>query len=288
MNAADFHSARKFAPTPAARVAYLERGAGPAAALLVHGFPLCSYQWRGVIDDLAPMRRCIAPDLMGLGYTEPAAGADPSFAAQARMLASLLDTLKIDQVDIVANDTGAGISQVFAASFPERVRTLTLTNCEVHDLWPTPMLEPFFEALKSGVVIDSVKAMASDAATAQQLFAPTYENPATLDAEACAVYFTPIAASAARGECLRGFGDALKNRNQMVELAPRLRALKSPAQVIWGEADTAFNTAASLKWLRENLGGIRRIMSVPRAKLFFPEEHPRLLATVVREFWESN
>jgi haloalkane dehalogenase len=288
MNAAEFHSARKFAATPAARVAYLERGAGPPAALLVHGFPLCSYQWRDVIDDLAAVRRCVAPDLMGLGYTEPTAGADVSFVAQAETLVRLLDALKIDKVDIVGNDTGGAISQVFLARFPERVRTLTLTNCEVHDLWPTAMLEPFFAALKSGAVVESLKAMAGDAAMAQQLFAPTYEDSTTLDAESCAVYFKPIGTPAERAECLRGFGDALKNRDQMVELAPRLRALKAPAQVIWGDADTAFDTAASLKWLRENLGGVRRIVSVPRAKLFFPEEHPRLLATLLREFWENN
>jgi haloalkane dehalogenase len=288
MNAAEFHSARKFAETPNARVAYLEGGAGPAAALLLHGFPLCGYQWRHVIDDLAPVRRCIAPDLMGLGYTEPAAGADISFRAQAETLAALLDAIRIDKVDILANDSGGGIGQVFAATYPERVRTLTLTNCEVHDLWPTAMLEPFFAALKSGAVGESLKAMAGDAAMAQHLFAPTYENSGCLDAESCAVYFTPFGATPARGELLRGFGDAIKNHDQMVELAPRLRALKVPAQVIWGEADTAFDTAASLKWLRENLSGVRRIVRVPRARLFFPEEHPRLLATMVREFWESN
>jgi pimeloyl-ACP methyl ester carboxylesterase len=135
------------------------------------------------------------------------------------------------------------------------------------------------------------QALAAMAATntdlAQAQFASTYENPATLDADACSTYFAPLAAPQ-RGELLRGFGDALKNRDQMIALAPRLHALKAPAQVIWGDADTAFNTAGSLKWLRENLGEVRRIVTVPRAKLFFPEEHPRLLATLVREFWESN
>ena len=288
MNAAEFNSARKFTQTQNARVAYIERGEGPEAALLLHGFPLCGYQWRDVIDDLASMRRCIAPDLLGLGYTEPAGGADISFAGQARMLAALLDALKIDRVDIVGNDTGAGISQVFAATYPERVRSLTLTNCEVHDLWPTPMLEPVFAALAAGTVGQALAAMAAaNTEVAQAQFAATYENPATLDAEACSIYFAPLAAPQ-RGELLRGFGDALKNRDQMIALAPRLRALKGPAQVIWGEADTAFDTAGSLKWLRENLGGVRRIVRVPRAKLFFPEEHPRLLATMVREFWENN
>lgn len=287
MTLEEFHSARKFAATPNARVAYVERGTGPAA-LLLHAFPLCGFQWRDVIEDLAPLRRCIAPDLMGLGYTEVAAGADISFTAQAETLARLLDALGIDEADVVGNDTGGGISQVFAAIHPDRVRTLTLTNCEVDALWPTPMLEPLFAAIASGLSDDMMKAMAADLDTARAQLAPVYESVDWLTPEIGQVYFGPLAATPERAAALRGFGDALRNRDQMVALAPRLRASTRPAQVIWGEADTAFDGAASLRWLRVNLGGVRRIVSVPRAKLFFPEEHPRLLSTLVREFWESN
>ncbi len=134
---------------------------------MVHAFPLCGFQWRDVIEDLAPIRRCIAPDMMGLGYSEVAAGADISFSAQAATLARLLDTLSIDKVDLVGNDSGGGVSQVFAATFPNRVRTLSLTNCEVNDLWPTPMIEPLFAALSAGLANEMLKAMASDVAVAR-------------------------------------------------------------------------------------------------------------------------
>ncbi len=287
MNAAEFHSMRKFAETPNARVAYFERGSGPVA-LLVHGFPLCGFQWRDVIEDLAPVRRCIAPDMLGLGYSEVAAGSDISFAAQAATIAKLLDALDIDKVDLVGNDSGGGVSQVFAASFPDRVRTLSLTDCEVNDLWPTPTIEPLFAALSAGLAGEMMKSMASDVAVARAQLAQVYENLDWMTPEIAQIYFGPLVATKERAELLRGFGAALKNRDQMVALAPRLRESKIPAQVIWGEADTAFDTAGSLKWLRDNLGGMRRIVTVPRAKLFFPEEHPRLLSTMLREFWENN
>jgi pimeloyl-ACP methyl ester carboxylesterase len=287
MNPTEFHSARKFATTPTAKTAYFELGSGPAA-LLLHAFPLCSFQWRDVMPDLAPIRRCIAPDMMGLGYSEVAAGADISFTAQAAMLARMLDALRIDRVDVVGNDSGGGISQVFAATYPHRVRTLTLTNCEVNDLWPTPMLEPIFAALAGGMAGKMMTAMASDIAIARQQLAPVYESVDWLTPEIAQTYFEPLGATKERAELLRGFGAALKNRDQMVALAPQLRESKIPAQVIWGEADTAFDTAGSLKWLRGNLGSTRRIVIVPRAKLLFPEEHPRLLSTLLREFWENN
>ena len=287
MNSAEFHSARKFAVTPTARVAYIEQGSGPAA-LLLHAFPLCGFQWRDAISDLAPIRRCIAPDLMGLGYSEAAAGADISFTAQAAMLAKMLDALGIDKVDLCGNDTGGGISQVFAATYSDRVRTLTLTNCEVNDLWPTPMLEPLFAALAGGMAGQMMTLMASDVAIARERLAPVYESVDWLTPEIAQTYFGPLAATKERAELLRGFGAAQKNRDQMVALAPRLRESKIPALVIWGEADTAFDTPGSLKWLRGNLGSVRRIVVVPRAKLLFPEEHPRLLSTLLRNFWEND
>ena len=51
-------------------------------------------------------RRCIAIDLMGLGFTEIAASQDVSFTAQAQMIAEVLDALGIDKIDLIANDCG--------------------------------------------------------------------------------------------------------------------------------------------------------------------------------------
>jgi pimeloyl-ACP methyl ester carboxylesterase len=144
MNAATFHQQRRFVETSCGRIAYIEQGAG-LAALFLHGLPLCSYQWRSAIAELASARRCIALDEMGLGYTEIAVGQDVSFAAQAQMIAAFLDAANIDRIDLLGNDTGAGISQIFAARYPTRVRTLTLTNCEVYDLWPNTLLTGFYE-----------------------------------------------------------------------------------------------------------------------------------------------
>jgi haloalkane dehalogenase len=69
MHASEFHATRRFAETPFGRIAYIERGSGDPA-LFVHGVPLNGFHWRGVIHHLAEHRRCIAPDLMGLGYSE--------------------------------------------------------------------------------------------------------------------------------------------------------------------------------------------------------------------------
>src|SRR5215472_15193755 len=83
---------RKFAELSMSRVAYVEHGRGPAA-LFIHGYPLNSFQWRGALERLHTHRRCIAPDLMGMGFTETPEHQEISPLTQADMLAALLDTL---------------------------------------------------------------------------------------------------------------------------------------------------------------------------------------------------
>jgi pimeloyl-ACP methyl ester carboxylesterase len=287
MTPAEFHSSRKFADTSFGRIAYIEQGSGPTT-LFLHGLPLCGYEWRGVIADLAPARRCIALDEMGLGYTEVATGQDVSFAAQARMIAAFLDATDIDRVDLVGNDTGGGIGQIFAATYPARVRTLTLTNCEVYDLWPNKLLTGFYAGVASGAVPQALKTMLSDVALAhQQLGAIVYEDVEVFTPENVQLYLTPIVSSDGRTKQFQQLCDWQKNRPQLMEVASKLKASQIPAQIIWGEADPVFDMQPSVNWLKTNLGGLKKVTMVPRAKLFFPEEHPRLLSVLLNEFWNT-
>ena len=73
------------------------------------------------------------------------------------MLTEFLDALEIDQVDLVGNDSGGGIAQIFAALYPERVRSLTLTNCDTHDNWPPEAFKPFLEMAAAGGLRDALE-----------------------------------------------------------------------------------------------------------------------------------
>jgi len=122
--------------------------------------------------------------------------------------------------------------------------------------------------------------------TAAQL-AAAYENPESLSTESLEVYFDPFVDSEQRREQLKGFSEAERNRDQLVAAAKGLHASQIPAQVLWGDADTAFDTPASIEWLKSNLGGLRKVITIPKAKLFWPEEHPRLLTVLLKEFWSG-
>src|ERR1700716_4539025 len=123
IDAKTFDASRRFVDVPISRVAYVERGHGPAA-LFVHGYPLNGFQWRGALERLQAHRRCIAPDVMGMGHTQTPEGQRISPEIQATMLAMLLDSLHVDAVDLVASDSGGLVAQLFLAKYPRRVKTL--------------------------------------------------------------------------------------------------------------------------------------------------------------------
>src|SRR6202171_815725 len=135
--------------TPSGRISYASAGSGPVA-LFVHGVVLNKHLWRHQLSGLSDIRRCIAVDLLAHGDTEIEPNQDVSVTANANMLREVLDALRIDQVDLVGNDSGGGIAQIFVALNPNRVRSLTLTNCDTHDNWPPEAFKPFVDMVEAG------------------------------------------------------------------------------------------------------------------------------------------
>ncbi len=86
-------------------MAYVEVGEGDPIVLL-HVNPTSSYLWRDVIPHLEGLGRCIAPDLVGMGDSDPLPDPGPmrySFAEHRRHLDALLDQLGVtDRVTLVA------------------------------------------------------------------------------------------------------------------------------------------------------------------------------------------
>ena len=125
-------------------ISYLDIGTGPVA-LFVHGVATNAYLWRNVIDGLASgtsQRRCIALDLPLHGQSPVTPGQDLSVAGLGSVVEDFCDALGLDGIDLVANDTGGAIAQVFAARHPQRLATFTLTNCDVSDNLPPEAFQP--------------------------------------------------------------------------------------------------------------------------------------------------
>lgn len=289
LNAVSYHAMRRYATTPFGRIAYVERGAG-RAALFLHGFPLNGFQWRGALERLSPLRRCVAPDFLALGYTEVADGQSVAPDAQVAMLANLLDVLGISAVDLIANDSGGAVAQLFLVRHPERVRTLLLTNCDVETDSPPPALAPVIELAHAGTFPDAWLApWVADKELARSpkgLGGLTYTFPTNPTDEAIDYYLGPLVSSWERKALVNAYAIGLE-RNPLAGIEAALRRSTVPTRVVWGTGDPIFSSA-SPDYLDRTLGNSRGVRRVPGAKLFFPEEFPDLIAEEARGLWGAR
>ncbi len=153
VDAMRFTAMRRFARLSMGDVAYAEQGSG-RAVLLLHGFPLNSFQWRAVIARLAPHARCIAPDFLGMGHSVAAPGQAVGPAAQADMLVSLLDALGVASADVIANDSGCAVAQLLMVRHTARVRSMLLTNGDTELQCPPQAMTLVIELARRGRFVD--------------------------------------------------------------------------------------------------------------------------------------
>ena len=87
--------------------------------------------------------RCIVPDLpLGSHRAPMKPDADLSPPGLARIVAGFMEALDLEDVTLVANDTGGAISQITAAHHPERIGRLLLTNCDAFENFLPPAFRP--------------------------------------------------------------------------------------------------------------------------------------------------
>jgi pimeloyl-ACP methyl ester carboxylesterase len=289
MTPAELATHRRIVATPLGDVAVVDVGGddGRPAALFVHGVFLNSSLWSGVIDGVRDMRRCVAVDLPGHGAT-PVGDHDLSIDGHAMMLAAVCDAVGLDQVDVVANDSGGAFAQAFAAHHPDRLRTLTLTNCDVHTNLPPEAFAPIVALAEAGQLADVIAPVFANPAAAREpgALGTGFEHPETLTDDELHAYIDPILERPDAAKDLERFIVAMRVED-LVGLEPELKALDVPTLIVWGTGDQFFGLEWAY-WLRDTIPGVTEVVEIEGAKLFFPHERPGDLVPHLRRHWESH
>ena len=269
MDSTQFAASKAFVDTPSGRIAYVERGEGPVA-LFVHGVLVNSWIWRHQLDAFSDIRRCIAIDLLGHGGTQVSATQDLSSGAQAVMLGQVLDALGIDRVDLIGNDGGGGVSQIFAANNPHRIRSLTLTDCDTHDNWPPVAFQGFVDMCAAGGLRGTLAAMLADKAVFREGLAAAYQDAAAVSDDTIEAYLRPYFSPTDRVGELERFVAAF-DCAQTKAIEGKLREIDAPTLIVWGTDDVFFDVKWA-HWLADRIPGTRRTVELQGGRLFFFEE----------------
>lgn len=100
------------------------RGAAGQPVLLLHEVPGSSAETRDLASQLSADRLTVAPDLPGLGESQPLPY--PSLGAYVTLLGEVLEQLGLPAVDVVARGLATPFAIALAAHRPQHVRRLVL------------------------------------------------------------------------------------------------------------------------------------------------------------------
>jgi pimeloyl-ACP methyl ester carboxylesterase len=215
--------------------------AGPdtgTPVVLVHGFSVPYFIWDPTFEALRSAgRRVLRYDLFGRGYSDRP-HVHYSIDLFVHQLSSLVDALKIQQVDLVGLSMGGAIAAAFTVRYPTRVRQLALIDPVGTEAMP---LNVFYKvALIPGISEIILGLLGTDKMV--ESLAGDFFDPSEVE-RFRSRYRTQMQ--------FRGFQRAIVStlRNKAVAGSPRtfeqLGRLNTPVLLIWGREDRTLPIAQS-------------------------------------------
>lgn len=230
------------------------------------------------------MRRCIAVDLPLHGQSPARPGQQLTIGAFADVLAEFITSLGLWEIDLVGHDTGGAIAQILAARCPQRLRTLTLANCETQDNIPPAAMASTVQLARAGQLVAAAPAIIGNPVAARALFETGYQNPEFLTTDLVEAFLDPVLGtreSAARfQELIANLGPA-----ELLESEPALRRLDVPTLIVWATNDEFFDLKWAY-WLQGEIPAAYQVIEMTGAKLFFPHENAAELAPHIQRHWD--
>lgn len=118
----------KYVEVLGSKMAYVDEGVSKGTepvTLFLHGNPTSSFLWRNIIPHVSPYTRCVAPDLIGFGYSDKP---DLPYRVEdhARYLQTFIEALHLTEVVLVLHDWGSALGLDWARRHSTQVKGLAL------------------------------------------------------------------------------------------------------------------------------------------------------------------
>lgn len=269
---------------PQGTIRYREQGPpdGPAV-VFVHGFLVDGTLWDEVAAPLAARGfRTIQPDLpLGSHRIPIGPGAERSPRGVARLIASLLDALELQDATLVGNDTGGALVQFTLDTDASRVGRVVLTNCDAFETFPPRPFDLILHAARHPALF---RALLQPMRLAALRHSPLglgllVERP--LDPARTWAWFEPYLQDAAIRSDTAAFCRAI-DPPELAGVATRLRRFDGPALLCWAPADRFFTIE-----LGRRLAACfadARLVEIPDARTVVPHDQPLRLAEEIASF----
>ena len=266
---------------PQGTINYSESGEGPPI-VFVHGLLVNRLLWRKVTPLLEDRFRCIVPDLpLGSHRTPMSPDADLSPPGLARLIADFLEAMELEDVVLVANDTGGAISQITAANHPERIGRLVLTNCDAFENFLPPAFRPLQWAAKVPGMLTGMMAGMRFAPMRRLPLAFGWLIKRDFDAAPTREWVDPFLSDRAirrdTVKVLKGIDPRYTN-----EAAEKLLTFDRPTLLAWAVEDRFFKIAFAER-LAATINGAT-LERIEDSYTFVSEDQPERLAELIAGF----
>jgi uncharacterized protein (TIGR00252 family) len=263
---------------------YRRWGEGTDACLFLHGIPTNGLLWRKVAPAVAKKGYlCLAPDQIGLGKSSAPEDEDFSLEGQAELIHRMLERLNLRRIHMVGHDTGGGIAQIFASRWPERLKSLVLTNPVAFTAWPVPIVRWMQRCVRWGLGGWLMKpGWAKAAARSRWGFPSLLEKPEGYDPMLIDLYLEPLLRSESKREQFRRYLLAMDNR-QTTRL--KLNKVECPVLIAWAKGDRYLSETVGRKLAGEFTNAEFKLLQ--RGGHLHPEECPDQLTETLLQFWQK-
>lgn len=270
---------------PEGAISYRDRGVGPPI-VFVHGVGVNGDLWRHVVPRLEGSHRCITPDLPWGAHSIPLQpDADLSLPGMARITAEFLEALDLDNVVIVANDTGGAVAQALVGRHPERIALLVLTSCDAFEKFP-PTPQKYLEVMARSRLLTWIVAYTAQFKPIQRL--PTaygFVTSRAMPPDIMRSFTDPVRLHPGVRRDFRRMLRAVDTKYTF-EAAARLSTFDKPALVLWAENDKIFPRDHGRRLTK--LLPQARFEVIPDSRTFIPEDQPDRLVSAIEDFLAAH
>jgi pimeloyl-ACP methyl ester carboxylesterase len=208
--------------------AVLEGGAGPPLVLLHGGIECGGVYWAPLISRLAGDRRIIAPDVPGLGESDPVAKLDA--AAFASWFDAVLDATCDEPPELIAHSLLGTAAARFAADHGERLASLVV--------YGAPGIGPYRMpgALRFAAIRFSLRPTPRNHERFERLAFSDLDRLRRREPEWLAAFSAYNVARAKVPHVKRTMGRLVRSETKQIPEAD-LRRIEVPTELVWGERD---------------------------------------------------
>ena len=261
-------------------VEYADTGTGPTV-LFVHGVYVTGALWNDVVAELGEGFRCIVPTWPHGAHSTPTNGADLGAEAASRRIVHFMAALDLNDVTVVANDTGGGLV-LAALGDPtldtSRIGRLVLTNCDSYEHFPPASFAQIVKLCRLSSVVGGAILRLLASGPGQSFFLKQVcHEPPTKDRqrEVFGAFATSAAARRDAVTLTASLDPALTLR-----AAPAIEAFDRPVTLTWGTEDALFPLDHARR-LRDAFPNAT-LIEIPDCSTYVMLDAPGVLAEAIR------